>query len=86
MPVMLMLIKRNATVTVVHSKTVNLPEVLRTADILVAAIGKAGFVKGNWLKPGAVVIDVGINPVPDTTVSKGNGYTLQLVYKYRVSL
>jgi methylenetetrahydrofolate dehydrogenase (NADP+)/methenyltetrahydrofolate cyclohydrolase/formyltetrahydrofolate synthetase len=51
----------DATVTLCHSKTVNLPEVCRTADILVVAIGKANFVKADWVKPGAVVIDCGIN-------------------------
>lgn len=51
----------DATVTLCHSKTVNLPEICRTADILVVAIGKAKFVKADWVKPGAVVIDCGIN-------------------------
>jgi methylenetetrahydrofolate dehydrogenase (NADP+)/methenyltetrahydrofolate cyclohydrolase/formyltetrahydrofolate synthetase len=51
----------NATVTICHSKTQNLPDVCRSADILVVAIGKSRFVKGDWIKPGAVVIDCGIN-------------------------
>jgi methylenetetrahydrofolate dehydrogenase (NADP+)/methenyltetrahydrofolate cyclohydrolase len=51
----------NATVTICHSRTTNLPEVCRQADILIAAIGKPRFVQGDWIKPGAVVIDVGIN-------------------------
>jgi methylenetetrahydrofolate dehydrogenase (NADP+)/methenyltetrahydrofolate cyclohydrolase len=53
----------HATVTVCHSQTRNLPEVVRRADIVVAAIGKAELVKGDWIKPGATVIDVGINRV-----------------------
>ncbi|XP_056022205.1 C-1-tetrahydrofolate synthase, cytoplasmic-like isoform X2 [Ostrea edulis] len=61
----------HATVTVCHSKTQNLPEIVRTADILVVAIGKAEFVKGDWVKPGAVVIDCGINSIPDATKKSG---------------
>ncbi|MFA4974417.1 MAG: bifunctional methylenetetrahydrofolate dehydrogenase/methenyltetrahydrofolate cyclohydrolase FolD [bacterium] len=64
-PVAAMLIKRNATVTVCHSKTADLAGEVGSADILVAAIGRPGFVKGPWIKPGAVVIDVGINRLPD---------------------
>lgn len=60
-PMALMLLKRNATVTMCHSKTVNLAEKARSADILVAAVGRAKFVKGDWVKEGAVVIDVGMN-------------------------
>jgi methylenetetrahydrofolate dehydrogenase (NADP+)/methenyltetrahydrofolate cyclohydrolase len=63
-PAAQLLLAANATVTMAHSKTRNLPEVCRRADILVAAIGKPGFVKGDWVKPGAAVIDVGINRVP----------------------
>jgi 5,10-methylene-tetrahydrofolate dehydrogenase/methenyl tetrahydrofolate cyclohydrolase len=63
-PVAAMLRSRDATVTQCHSRTRGLPEIVKTADIVVAAIGKAEFVKGEWLKPGAVVIDVGINYVP----------------------
>ncbi len=60
-PMAMMLLAADATVTICHSKTANLPEVVRGADILVAAIGRAKFVKGDWIKPGAVVIDVGMN-------------------------
>ncbi|KAH8117600.1 FTHFS-domain-containing protein [Phellopilus nigrolimitatus] len=70
-PVAAMLRSRDATVTQCHSRTKNLPEIVKTADIVVAAIGKAEFVKGEWLKPGAVVIDVGINYVPDATKKSG---------------
>ena len=60
-PMALLALHRNATVTVCHSKTRNLPEVTRRADILISAVGKAGFVTGEMVKPGAVVIDVGMN-------------------------
>lgn len=64
-PMALLLLHANATVTICHSKTRDLPEVIRHADILVAAIGKAGFVQADWIKPGAAVIDVGTNKVTD---------------------
>jgi methylenetetrahydrofolate dehydrogenase (NADP+)/methenyltetrahydrofolate cyclohydrolase len=64
-PAALLLLHRHATVTVCHSKTPNLAEVCRRADILVAAIGKAHFIKADMVKDGAVVIDVGINRLPD---------------------
>jgi methylenetetrahydrofolate dehydrogenase (NADP+)/methenyltetrahydrofolate cyclohydrolase len=60
-PVAQLLLARNATVTVAHSKTRDVPELCQAADILVAAIGKPNFVKGEWVKPGSSVIDVGIN-------------------------
>jgi methylenetetrahydrofolate dehydrogenase (NADP+) / methenyltetrahydrofolate cyclohydrolase len=62
-PMALMLLERNATVTVAHSRTKDLPELCRTMDIVVAAVGRAEMVKGDWLKPGAVVIDAGYNKV-----------------------
>jgi len=62
-PMALMLLQKNATVTVAHSKTVDLPDLCRTADILVAAVGRAEMVKGDWIKPGAIVIDAGYNKV-----------------------
>jgi len=64
-PMALLLLHRHATVTICHSRTQDLPAVARTADILVAAIGKPAFVTAEFVKPGAVVIDVGINPVSD---------------------
>jgi methylenetetrahydrofolate dehydrogenase (NADP+)/methenyltetrahydrofolate cyclohydrolase len=64
-PVAMLLLNQNATVTVCHSKTRDLPEVCRRADILVAAIGRAGMVTRNYVKPGATVIDVGINRITD---------------------
>jgi methylenetetrahydrofolate dehydrogenase (NADP+) / methenyltetrahydrofolate cyclohydrolase len=64
-PMALLLMHANATVTICHSKTCDLPEVVRRADIVVAAMGKAGFVQAGWIKPGAAVIDVGTNRVKD---------------------
>jgi len=63
-PVALMLLARHATVTICHSRTAHLKEEVGRADILVAAIGKAGLIRGDWIKPGAVVIDVGVNRLP----------------------
>lgn len=74
MPVALLLVRANATVTICHSRTRNLPDVVRKADVLVAAVGRAEMVRGDWVKPGAVVIDVGINRVDDP--SKPRGYRL----------
>jgi methylenetetrahydrofolate dehydrogenase (NADP+)/methenyltetrahydrofolate cyclohydrolase len=64
----------NATVTICHSQTANLPALTRQADVLIAAIGKAEFVTADMVKPGVVVIDVGVNRVPDAT--KKTGYRL----------
>jgi methylenetetrahydrofolate dehydrogenase (NADP+) / methenyltetrahydrofolate cyclohydrolase len=72
MPAALLLISRNATVTVCHSRTRDLPGIIRGADILIAAIGRMEMVRGDWLKPGAAVIDVGINSVPDATKKSGH--------------
>ncbi|GHC85841.1 bifunctional methylenetetrahydrofolate dehydrogenase/methenyltetrahydrofolate cyclohydrolase FolD [Novosphingobium pokkalii] len=63
-PMAQLLLAESCTVTVAHSKTQNLPEVVRRADIVVAAVGRPEMVKGDWIKPGATVIDVGINRVP----------------------
>jgi methylenetetrahydrofolate dehydrogenase (NADP+)/methenyltetrahydrofolate cyclohydrolase len=64
-PMSLLLMHANATVTICHSKTRDLPEVVRRADIVIAAMGKAGFVEAGWIKPGATVIDVGTNRITD---------------------
>src|SRR5437870_6421566 len=64
-PMALLLMHANATVTLCHSKTRDLPGIVRRADIVVAAMGKAGFVEADWIKPGAAVIDVGTNRVTD---------------------
>ena len=62
-PLASLLLKSNATVTICHSRTKDLPQVARNADILVAAVGRPRMVKGDWIKPGAVVIDVGVNRI-----------------------
>ncbi len=71
MPVALLLVERNATVTICHSRTKNLAAKCAEADILIAAVGIPEMVKKDWVKPGAVVIDVGTNPVDDPTTEKG---------------
>jgi methylenetetrahydrofolate dehydrogenase (NADP+)/methenyltetrahydrofolate cyclohydrolase len=63
-PMAALLLRESATVTVAHSKTRNLPDVVRRADIVVAAVGRPEMVRGDWIKPGAIVIDVGINRIP----------------------
>lgn len=68
-PMALLLMQENCTVTVCHSKTKNLAEITKNADILVAAIGRAKFVKGDMIKPGAAVIDVGINRMEDGSLA-----------------
>jgi 5,10-methylene-tetrahydrofolate dehydrogenase/methenyl tetrahydrofolate cyclohydrolase len=72
MPVALLLVRANATVTICHSKTHDLPSITRQADVLIAAIGKAEMVRGDWVKPGAYVIDVGINRIEDPSARKGS--------------
>ena len=63
-PAALMFLEQNCTVTIAHSRTENIADVCRSADILVAAVGRPQMVQGDWIKPGACVIDVGINRVP----------------------
>jgi 5,10-methylene-tetrahydrofolate dehydrogenase/methenyl tetrahydrofolate cyclohydrolase len=70
-PVSLLLLQKNATVTIVHSRTKDAAAVVKRADIVVAAVGRAEMVKGDWIKPGATVIDVGINSVDDPSSKKG---------------
>mmetsp|Transcript_13367 Transcript_13367/g.21201 ORF Transcript_13367/g.21201 Transcript_13367/m.21201 type:complete len:381 (+) Transcript_13367:14-1156(+) len=74
LPVAMLLMRRDATVTIVHSRTADQAAAVREADIVIAAIGRAEFVPADWLKPGCVVIDVGINSVDDA--SKKAGYRL----------
>ena len=74
LPVALMLANANATVTICHSRTRDLPGTVRGADIVVAAVGRAEYVKGDWIKPGAIVIDVGSNSLPDPDSEKGYRY------------
>ncbi|MCO6450502.1 MAG: bifunctional methylenetetrahydrofolate dehydrogenase/methenyltetrahydrofolate cyclohydrolase FolD [Caldilineales bacterium] len=71
LPAAMLLLHRNATLTVCHSRTKDLPAVVREADILIAAVGRAEMVRGDWLKPGVAVIDVGTNAVDDPTKKKG---------------
>lgn len=71
LPMAFLLLHRNATITICHSRTKNLPDIVRQADIVVAAIGRTRFVHGDWIKPGAVVIDVGINEIADATKKSG---------------
>ena len=71
LPMALMLMKANATVTICHSRTRSIPDIVRNADVVIAAIGQPLFVKGDWLKPGAVVIDVGTNRVDDPSAERG---------------
>ena len=71
LPMAMMLIKANATVTICHSRTRELVEQLRRADVVIAAIGRPNFVQAEWLKPGAVVIDVGTNQIEDPNDKRG---------------
>jgi 5,10-methylene-tetrahydrofolate dehydrogenase/methenyl tetrahydrofolate cyclohydrolase len=71
MPVALLLVKRDATVTICHSRSKDLPAICRSADVLIAAVGRPEMVRGDWIKPGAVVIDVGVNRVDDANEEKG---------------
>jgi len=71
LPVAMLLLHRNATVTICHSYTQYLPGRVVDADILIAAVGRAEIVRGDWIKPGAVIIDVGMNAVDDPTSERG---------------
>lgn len=71
MPMALLLIKANATVTVCHSRTRDMPEFLSRADVVIAAAGMPGGLRGEWFKPGAVVVDVGTSPVDDPDSPRG---------------
>jgi len=71
LPVAMLLLHRNATLTICHSRTKDLPGVVREAEILIAAVGQPEMVRGDWVKPGVVVIDVGVNAVDDPTREKG---------------
>ncbi|GLT60677.1 hypothetical protein SLA2020_334330 [Shorea laevis] len=71
MPAALLLQREDATVSIVHSRTKNPEEITRQADIIISAVGQPNMVRGSWIKPGAVIIDVGINPVEDATSPRG---------------
>ena len=70
-PMAQLLIAQSCTVTVAHSRTQDLADVCRSADLLVAAVGRPEMVRGDWVKPGAIVIDVGINRVPNPAAGEG---------------
>lgn len=74
MPVALLLVRADATVTICHSRSKDLPGIVREADVLIAAVGRPEMVRADWIKPGAVIIDVGINRIEDA--SKKSGYRL----------
>jgi len=82
-PMALMLLQESATVTICHSRTANLKEICRQADILVAAIGRPGFVTADYIKPGATVIDVGINRVTDAGEAANFGRAEEFANKGR---
>ncbi len=82
-PMALMLLQENATVTICHSRTVNLPEICRQGDILVAAIGRAAFVTADFIQPGAIVVDVGINRVTDAAEAARLGRSEEFAAKGR---
>jgi len=71
LPAAMLLLHRNATVTICHSRSRDLPGIVRGADILIAAVGRPEMVKADWVKPGAIVIDVGSNRIEDPTAEKG---------------
>ena len=81
-PMALMLLRENCTVTVCHSHTKNLAEITREADVLVCAIGRARFVTADMVKPGAAVIDVGINRLPDGTLCGDADESVASVARY----
>ena len=72
LPAAMLLLARDATLTVCHSRSRDLPAICRTADILIAAVGRAEMVRADWVKPGAYVIDVGINRIPDASRKSGS--------------
>lgn len=71
MPAALLLQREDATISIVHSRTKNPEEITRQADIIISAVGQPNMVRGSWIKPGAVIIDVGINPVEDAKSARG---------------
>jgi methylenetetrahydrofolate dehydrogenase (NADP+) / methenyltetrahydrofolate cyclohydrolase len=81
MPVALLMVRANATTTICHSRTKDLPAVCREADVLIGAVGRPQMVRGDWVKPGAVVIDVGINRIDDPTHPKGSRLVGDVCYE-----
>jgi methylenetetrahydrofolate dehydrogenase (NADP+)/methenyltetrahydrofolate cyclohydrolase len=72
LPAAMLLLARDATITICHSRSHDLPAICRTADILIAAVGRPEMVRADWVKPGAYVIDVGINRIPDASRKSGS--------------
>lgn len=81
MPMVCLLQSMNGTVTCCHSRTKDLPGKVREADIVVVAIGRKEMVRGDWVKPGAVVIDVGMHQVPDASKKSGYGFVGDVAFK-----
>lgn len=81
MPVALLLVRENATVTICHSRSRDLPAIIRQADVLVAAVGRPEMVRGDWIKPGAVVIDVGVNRIEDPNAKNGTRLVGDVAYE-----
>ncbi|KAI8622398.1 formate--tetrahydrofolate ligase-domain-containing protein [Chytriomyces sp. MP71] len=79
-PVATLLTAKDATVTICHSKTKNIEAIVKTADVLIAAVGRPEMVKGSWLKPGVIVIDVGTNAIPDATKKAGVRWVGDVAY------
>ena len=86
MPAALLLVKENATVTICHSRTKDLAGVCRSADVLIADIGRAEMIRGSWIKPGAYVIDVGINRVEDPSTKSGYRLVGDVAYEEAVQV
>lgn len=86
MPAALLLQREDATVSVVHSRTSNPEEITRQADIIIAAVGQPNMVRGSWIKPGAVIIDVGINPVEDSNSPRGYKLVGDVCYEEAVKV
>ncbi|MEM6762923.1 MAG: bifunctional methylenetetrahydrofolate dehydrogenase/methenyltetrahydrofolate cyclohydrolase FolD [Pseudomonadota bacterium] len=81
LPMALLLAQANATVTIAHSRTKDVAALSRTADVLVAAVGRPEMVRGDWIKPGATVIDVGINRIDDASAPKGSRLVGDVAFK-----
>lgn len=79
-PMALLLLRENCTVTVCHSRTENLPDIVRTADIVVGAVGKPKFIQADWLKPGVVLVDAGYNPGNVGDIDLENGKNIASAY------
>ena len=86
MPVALLLIKHDATVTICHSKTAGVREICHEADILIAAVGQPELVQGDWIKPGATVIDVGINQIEDPAAKRGYRIVGDVAYQEAIEV